>query len=352
MSLSGMLDLEKVKKILVIKLRYIGDVLLSTPVVESLKRNLPTASITMVVNSGTEEVLHHNPHLDEVLVVEENESLRAQLDFIRVLRSRNFDLAIDLTDGDRAAILGFLSRATYRVGFNSERRWRGIIYHHVVQADREKLHAVDYHSEAVKAIGCKADHHGPRLYPSDQDRSVITQLLKDREVFPSQSFALFHPGARLWFKSWPVEKVIDLAKRMHGELGFSVVVVGGSQDIEVADRIVSACGSWAKTVAGQITVLQLAVLAQHARLFVGNDAGPIHIAAAVGTSVVALFGPTDPQVWGPWGKGHEVIWKQMDCSPCWRHDCQRGELNCMRQITVDEVWDAVTRIQKKRAIHA
>jgi lipopolysaccharide heptosyltransferase II len=168
----------------------------------------------------------------------------------------------------------------------------------------------------------------------------------------NEPFVLFHPGARWWFKIWPLERFVDLAKRMHEVFGYSVVVVGGSQDIETADRIVSACGSWSKTFAGQITVLQLAVLAQRARLFVGNDAGPMHIAAAMGTPVVSLFGPTDPQVWGPWGKGHQIIWKQMDCNPCWRHDCQRGELNCMHQISVDEVWEAVARILKSKMPHA
>ncbi|MCI0530096.1 MAG: glycosyltransferase family 9 protein, partial [Nitrospira sp.] len=235
---------------------------------------------------------------------------------------------------------------------NSENRWRGILYHQIVKADRQGMRAVDYHLEMVQAIGCKVEHYGPRLYPSDQDRLVVDRVLLEKGLSMNSSFVVFHPGARWWFKSWPLERFVDLAKRVHESLGYSVVIVGGTKDIKVADEIVSACGSWAKTLAGQISVLQLAVLAQRSVLFVGNDAGPMHIAAAVGTPVVALFGPTDPQVWGPWGKGHQVIWKQMDCHPCWRHDCQRGESNCMRQITMKEVWDIVTRIVKQKNIHA
>ncbi len=347
-----MLDLEKVQRVLVIKLRYIGDVVLSTPVIESLRKNLPGSSITMLVNEGTEAVLFNHPYLDDVLVVPQEKHWKRQIDLVRILRSKKFDLAIDLTDGDRAAILAFLSGATYRVGFNSEKRWRGMLYHHVVKADPVALHAVDYHLEAVKAIGCKADHQGPRLYPSDRDQSVITQLLEKNGLSSNEPFALFHPGARWWFKSWPLGRFIELARRMKEQHGLSVVMVGGEKDMEAAERIVTACGPWARTLAGQITVLQLAALAQRAELFVGNDAGPMHIAAAVGTPVVALFGPTDPQVWRPWGIGHEVIWKQMDCSPCWRSDCQRGELSCMRQITVDEVFDAVMRIERKKTFYA
>ena len=349
-----MFDLERIRRILIIKLRYIGDVLLSTPVIQALKQNIPRAAIIMVVNQGTEGVLKNQPGLDEAWVFPVKGELgggwlfrmRQQMKLIRHLRRQRFDLLIDLTDGDRAAILGFLSGAAYRVGFNSEGRWRGALYHQVVQAERDKLHAVDYHLEAVRAIGCKADHQNPSLYPSEADRSAVDHLLAKMGLSTKSVFILLHPGSRWWFKSWPVEKFIDLAKRIHGVLGYSVVVVGGPKDIESAERIVSACGPWAKSVAGQITVLQLAVLAQHGQLFIGNDAGPMHIAAAVGTPVVALFGPTDPRMWGPLGQGHEVIWKQVDCNPCWRSDCQRGELNCMRQITVDEVWDAARRILK------
>jgi predicted lipopolysaccharide heptosyltransferase III len=346
-----MFDLAKVRQILVIKLRYIGDVLLCTPVIESLKRSLPQASITMLVNAGTEEVLSHNPYLHDVVVVPQNKDWRRQTDLILRLRSKRFDLALDLTDGDRSAILGFLSGASYRVGFNSENRWRGVLYHRVVKADRHGMHAVNYHLEMLQDIGCKLDHHGPRLYPSDHDRSVADRGLFDKGLPKNSPFAVIHPGSRWWFKSWPPEKFSDLAKRIHGSLGYSVIVVGGPKDVKAADEIVLACGSWVKSLAGQISLLQLAALVQRALLFVGNDAGPMHIAAAMGTPVVALFGPTDPQVWGPWGAGHEVIWKQMDCNPCWQSDCQRGELNCMRQITVDEVWQAVTRILNKNSLH-
>jgi predicted lipopolysaccharide heptosyltransferase III len=343
-----MLDLAKVRQILVIKLRYIGDVLLCTPAIESLKKSFPEASITVMVNAGTEEILRRNPYLDHVVALPQNKEWRSQMDLIRGLRSKRFDLALDLTDGDRSAILGFLSGASYRVGFNSEHRWRGILYHQVIEADRQGMHAVDYHLEMVQAMGCKVDHQGPRLYPSDQDRLVVERALFEKGLPVNGPFIVMHPGSRWWFKSWPSERFINLAEQLHETLGYSVVMVGGSKDMRAAEEIVSACGSWVKTLAGQISVLQLAALVQRAALFVGNDAGPMHIAAAMGTPVVALFGPTDPRVWGPWGIGHEVIWKQMDCNPCWQSDCQRGELNCMRQITVDEVRHAVTKTLKKK----
>lgn len=343
-----MLELNKVRKILIINLKYIGDVLLCTPVLEALKNDLKNVSIGMLVNNGTEQVLYNNPYLDGIFVINSGWRWRRQFNLIRMLRSWNFDLVLDLTDGDRAAILSILCGAKYRVGFNRERRWRGTIYHRVVAANRDEVHTVDYLLKAVKAVGCNVQHNGPCLYPSPVDQYVADQLIQEKGLSTDTSFVVLHPGARQWFKSWPIEKFIDLAKRVHKELGFSVVVVGGPNDVVAAEKMVSQCGRWAISMAGQITLLQLAALTKKASLFVGNDAGPMHIAAAVQTPVVGLFGPTNPRMWGPWGKSHEIIWKQVDCTPCWRNDCQRGNLNCMQQISIEEVWESVKKVLKKK----
>jgi len=346
-----MFKLNSVRKILIINLKYIGDVLLCTPVVEALKSELKDVSVAMLVKEGTEAVLYNNPYLDGIFVINSQWRWGRQFRLIRMLRSWNFDMAIDLTDGDRSAVLAILCGADYRIGFNHEQRWRGALYHRIVTTNRDKVHAVNYFLEAVKAVGCNVHHADPHVYPSLVDRYVVDQLIQEKGLSTNMPFVVLHPGARWWFKSWPVERFIDLAKRIQKELGFSVVVVGGSNDVETADKIVSQCGQWAISVAGQITLLQLAALIKQALLFVGNDAGPMHIAAAVQTPVVGLFGPTDPHVWGPWGAVHGVIWKQVDCAPCWKHDCQRGDLNCMRQISIDEVWESVNKVLKKKSIN-
>ena len=335
-----MIQLDKAQRILVIKIRYIGDVLLVTPVLESLKQAFPQVSASMLVNAGTEGVLANNPFLEEVFLVPEGKSWGRHIALIHTLRSRKFDMILDLTDGDRAAVVGFLSGAKYRVGYNSEQRWRGTLYHRIVQGDRHEMHAVDYHLRALEAVGCKIDCRNPRIYPSKQDHAAADQLLKERGISPDKPWIALHPGARHWFKAWPEENFIELAGRLHAEHHLSILVVGGPKETEMADCIVKACGPWADTVAGRTTLLQLGALLGRASFFVGNDAGPMHIAASVGTPVLALFGPTPPAVWGPLGEGHRVIWKKIDCTDCWRDGCQRGELNCMRQIGVDEVYEA------------
>lgn len=339
-----MVCLDKVQRILIIKLRYIGDVLLVTPVIESLKRGIPHAAVAMLVNAGTEEVLGNNPYLDELFLVPRDRSWRRQLTLIHTLRSRRFDLVLDLTDGDRAAILGFLSGAGYRVGYDSEERLRGNLYHLTIRGDRDKMHVVDYHLRALETIGCTVEQRLPRIYPSGRERAFAEQLLEREGMLAGKHFAVIHPTARRWFKAWPLENFIELARGLHAKLGLSIVVVGGPEVMPLADRMMGACGPWCVTVAGRTGLLQLAALLERAALFVGNDAGPMHIAAAVGTPVVGLFGPTSPEVWGPVGVGHRVLWKQMDCTACWHHDCRQGELNCMRQISVEEAYDAARAV--------
>ncbi|HET6371220.1 MAG TPA: putative lipopolysaccharide heptosyltransferase III [Nitrospiria bacterium] len=343
-----MFDLRVVRKVLIIKLRYIGDVVLTTPIAEALDRALPEASIDMLVNEGTEEVLQNNPHVGAVLVVPRKMGWR-QIGLIRELRRKRYDLILDLTDGDRAAILGFLSGARRRIGFNHEHRWRGILYQRVVAADRATLHAVDYHRTMLQALGCDVDLKAPRLYVSERDRSQAGALLRRIRIDEDAPIFLISPGARWWFKSWPAERFGALAAEIHRTFGFFAVVVGGKKDRKEANEIMASCGAWAGSLAGESTILETAALAERAKFFVGNDAGPMHVAAAMGTPVVALFGPTDPRMWGPVGEGHRILWKGVDCSPCWRdHDCGRGDFNCMRQITVSETFEAVRSLIKER----
>src|SRR5207247_6765555 len=140
------------ERILVIKLRYVGDVLLATPVLSRLRENFPKAQLEILVNPGTDDVVRDHPALDEVLVLERGDLAR-QWRFVRELRRRRFDLVIDLTDGDRSAFLSWLSRAPVRLGYNSEGRWRGVLYTQVVDADRFAMHTVRYHLKALEALG-------------------------------------------------------------------------------------------------------------------------------------------------------------------------------------------------------
>jgi predicted lipopolysaccharide heptosyltransferase III len=290
----------------------------------------------MMVNRGTEEVLSGNPDMDEIVVLDKG-SLAAQWRLIAGLRRRRFDTVIDLTDGDRSAFLSWISGALVRIGFNDEHRWRGRCYTQVVQPVPGVQHRIDRDLEALKPISIQAGSKDLQLWLTPEEENSADQLLDRLGIQPSQSMVILQPGARYWFKAWPPERFAELADRFMSLYGCQVLIGGSDQDIDLAQQIQQMAKSRPIIMAGRTTIKQFAGIAKKSALFVGSDSGAMHIASAVGTPVVALFGPSSPREWGPRGGPVEVLYKDLDCRSCFHPTCTRGEQNCMRLITIDEV---------------
>ncbi|HXF91872.1 MAG TPA: putative lipopolysaccharide heptosyltransferase III [Nitrospiraceae bacterium] len=330
--------------ILVIKLRYIGDVLLATPVLRALREAFSHATLTMAVNAGTEDIVKGNPDLDKVLVVPKG-TLGEQVRFASELRRRRFDCVIDLTDGDRAAILSRLSGAPIRVGFNQEHRWRGLLYTAVAKPRAEDVHRVERDLSALRCLGLEPKAGPLVLNVPPHDEEAAERILREAGVVPSSStrLVMFHPGARYWFKAWPAERFADLADRLTKAWDCRVLIGGDDRDRETAERIRTHARSAPIVLAGRARLLQFAAILKRCALYVGNDNGAMHMAAALGVPVVGLFGPSNPREWGPRGPS-EIIYKGLDCRICFHPTCRRGEGNCMRLIAVDEVFAAAMRL--------
>lgn len=340
------------RNILVIKLRYIGDVLLATPVLRTLREQFPEARLTMMVNSGTEEILRRNPDLDEVLVVRRG-GPGEQLKLIQEIRLRHFDSVLDLTDGDRSAVLSRLSGAPVRIGFNEERRWRGLLYTSVVREPPGVVHRLERDLEALRGLGIEPKVSLPVLRTSREDEEAATRLLENLGVAVTtegsrRPLVLLQPGARYWFKAWPVDRFAELADRLADLCECRILVGGDARDREVSETIRSRARCSPVVLAGKTTLLQLAAILKRCALFVGNDNGPMHMAAALGLPVVALFGPSDPAVWGPRGGQAEVLYKGLDCRRCFHPTCTRGEESCVKLISVDEVFAAARKVLSSR----
>jgi heptosyltransferase-3 len=335
------------KHVLIIKLRYIGDVLLATPTVRAIKAAQPDVRVTMMVNRGTEDVLSGNQDLEEVVVLDKG-SLAAQSRLIAGLRSRRFDTVLDLTDGDRSAFLSWISGASVRIGFNDEHRWRGKYYTQVVQSMPGVQHRIDRDLEALKPMRIKADSKDLQLRVTLEEVDSSDQLLDRLGVQRSQSIVILQPGARYWFKAWPPERYAELADWLTAQYGCHVLIGGGSADLDLAQQIRQMAKSRPTIMAGRTTIKQFAAIAKKSALFVGSDSGAMHIAAAVGTSVVALFGPSNPREWGPRGGSAEILYKEIDCRICFHPTCTRGEQNCMRLISVEEVIAAAQKLLRVR----
>ncbi len=336
------------KNVLVIKLRYIGDVLLATPVLRALRDQLPSAGLTMVVNRGTEEILRRNEDVTDVLAIERG-GLGSQIRFLKDLRRRGFDCVIDLTDGDRSAVLSRITGAPIRVGFNEEHSWRGLMYSVVVRADLERMHRIERNLEALRAIGIDAKSTSLVLNVSHEDEEDGARVLEQFGLGqpgrkPERRLVMLQPGARYWFKAWPAERFAALADRLSKLCDCTVLVGGTPGEQLIANEIRERARSAPTVLAGRTTLMQHAAILQKCALFIGNDNGPMHMAATLGVPVVALFGPSDPAIWGPRGGKATVIYKGLDCRRCFHPTCYRGEESCMRLISVDEVFTAAQRL--------
>lgn len=334
------------RHILAIKLRYLGDVLLATPTLHALKAAYPGVRLTVLVNRGTDAILRANPDVDEIIPLDRG-SIVEQCRFVWEIRRKRFDTVVDLTDGDRAAFLTWISGAAVRIGFNAEHRWTGRCYTTVVRGE-EGAHRIERDLAALAPLGIQVRDRVPRIWLTAKDDVGVEQLVHQLEIPKDRPWVLVQPGARYWFKAWPPERFAELADRLTERFDCQVLVGGSPEELALTEAVVKYAKSRLLSLAGRSDVRTFAALLKRSALFIGNDTGALHIATAVGTPVVGLFGPSNPREWGPCGSPVEVIYKGLDCRICFHPTCQRGEENCMRLITVEEVMAAAVRQLESR----
>lgn len=339
---------QKINSILLFKLRYIGDVLMTTPAIRLLRKSYPHAYITMVVNKGTDDVIRYNPNIDRILTIDRDivkgaslyKRLSHNISFLKQMREIHYDVSIDFASGDRATFLSLLCGVPYRIGFSSREGWRRMLLNRTVDIPGS-VHTVKRNLLVLEeTLGLTAEDTDMELYTDKADDEHISQWLKKHNL-ENKKIVVINPGGRYWFKRWQTEKWASLIDLIQGELGVPVVITGAGKELEDIRTIMSGIKTPACSIAGQTTVLELASLLKKTALYIGNDSGPMHIAAAVRTPVIALYGPTTPSVWRPWGKGHTVISSHVPCSPCKVTDCTVEKGKCMELISVEEVWQAV-----------
>ena len=330
-----------VNRILLIKLRYIGDVVLCTPLLPLIRKRFPKSKLFFLVNPGTEGVLLGNPFLDEILVIPRQGWMK-QLAFIRQLRSKGFDIVLDLTDADRSAWLSWWSGASVRIGYNREQRWRGNCYTHVLPSAYGSMHMVDYHAQALAPLGIVEAIGLPKIFIGKEEMQKNERLLADLPSVP-QLLVLLHPTARYDFKAWPLDRFAAVADWLVGQ-GVQVALIGTQQEWHIGQQIVSLAKKNLLNLMGKTQIPELAALMKRSALLIANDGGPLHMAAAAGCPTIGLFGPSDPGVWGPRGQAIRVIYKGLDCEECFYPGCSRGEDSCMRKISVEEVCQAAQEL--------
>jgi lipopolysaccharide heptosyltransferase III len=346
----GKVKPENAKRVLVIKLRHIGDVLMMTPMLRALKDAMPEAEITAVVPDGMEDLLAANPCVNEVLTFRKGGGLIEDLRLLKSLWDKKFDIAINMTEGDRGAIMCLVSGAKIRIGADPKGKgfWgKGRLFTSLVPQKWDRHRAL-MDMEMAVPLGIKPANQGLELYTSRCDDEYVGGLLADQGIEDDEPIATVHPTSRWLFKCWNDKSVAEVIDYLQAK-GLRVIMTSGpdKKETEKAAHIASLAKTPPVDLTGLLTLGQLASLLKMSRLFFGVDSAPMHMAAAVGTPVVALFGPSDYKVWAPFTDKARVVVKEdtFPCLPCRKDGCGGSKRSrCLEAITVEEVIRAFEEI--------
>jgi heptosyltransferase-3 len=341
---------ENVKNIIVIKLRYLGDVVVSTPVFEALRHHYPKASITALVNEGTEAMLAGNPNVDKIFILERDKNpiidLKKQLSLIAKLRKFRFDLALELTNNDRGAAYSFMSGAKRRLGYRS--RTVKCLDRHLLFTDlitvRKGTHMVDRHLQMIEHLGLTPLSRSPSLYLKKEDEASCETLLGQNNLSLEDNFVVLHPILKAKYRAWRIEGYAKLCDYIFDTFGIPTVMVCGpsSDEVSFVDKIAKISKCNPINLGGTLSLKELVALISQAILFIGIDSGPMHMAAALETPVAAIFGPQTKVTWGPYGESHTVIQKEWACVPCIKKGCNdSGTSRCLDELSLEEIIGAV-----------
>jgi len=351
-------------RVLIIKLSSIGDVVQTLPALRALRTALDRrgaqggqrAEIDWLVEEPSSSVLKGNPLIDNVFIINKKgwtRDSRANIRTARQLAARRYDLVMDFQGLFKSAVWCVAARGKRVIGFANSRELSTLALSEKAPAYDPDRHAVLRYLDLVKAafdeapytVAEESDVDFP-LYVGDEDLDRIKELLRTLGLKAEGSknpFFIIVPRSRWKKKLWNDDKFIKLGKIITEKYGLEALIVGAKSDKAAGETIKKGIGARAHNLAGKIDLTGLSALMRLARFCLTLDSGPMHIAVAAGIPVVALFGPTAPWRTGPIGKGHVVVRKGLECSPCFRKKCD--DPRCMSEITVEEVLLAVEGLE-------
>ena len=340
-------------RILIIKLSAIGDVVQALPALEAIKRTFPQCSLDWAVEDAASDILQGHPLIDRLLVSRRKEwtrLLRRPSTFLRGLngisgflgdlRSRRYDIAIDLQGLLKSGVIMGLARARRKIGFAGSRELSHLFLNERIPAYDIEKHALERYLDVARYLGA-VDPPPVCTLPVEKELSAMRDRMRELDA-KGRKVVVLNPVARWKTKLWQEEKFAQLADRLVLERNMVVVLTGSQGDREVTGRVHGLMKREVHDWAGTTTLRELAALASLADLFITTDTGPMHLAAAAGCKVIALFGPTAPWRTGPYGPGHVVVRAGTSCSPCFRRDCD-VQMRCMKDISVEDVMKQVER---------
>ncbi len=330
-------------KILMIDLDNVGDVVMASFLPRALKAMYPDSYLGVLVKEYSQDVVRHNPFVNEIILfnppwlgdlLDKRFTWSETAALIKKIKVAGFDLAIVVNSDWRNACLAKLAKIPKRIGMD-QKKARYFLTETVAFEDDPQKHTVEYNIDLLRILGAKEVKAGLEVFVDENTRQWADDMLESQGIKKGNIVIGIHPGAGDPAKVWPREYFIKLINRLLEDKRIKILITESKGD-NIADSIIAAIDNDRVKIARNISILKMTALLKRCDCVVSGDTGPMHLAVAVGTKVVAIFGPTNHWRYGPYGKGHVVVRKELSCSPCGDgSDCTK--LDCLKNITVEEV---------------
>lgn len=338
---------EAVREILVIRTAYIGDVVMTLPLLKPLRERFRDARISVLTSTKAREVLENNPYVDEIITYDPFWFYPSKkgdyTGFIRELKKKRFDLVIEARGDIRdIMLLVWPLRARYRVSYGVG--GGSFLLTHIVP--HEKInHRVDYHRDIARFLGCEVSDVEWGIYLTDDEKKRVEEFLGRKNIDLKKPIIAIHPGSRKELKCWSPEGYAGTGDYL-SEQGYTVILTGAPDEVDLVNKVAGMMKKRPVVLAGKTSLRELGGVIGRCSLFICNDSSPMHIAAAMKIPTVAIFGPSKSLETGPYGKGHIVVEKDFPCRyTCDEDVCLYKSYNqCMKDVSLYDVISAVKKV--------
>ena len=342
------IQIKNIKRLLIRSTNWIGDAVMTTPAVRAIRKNFPDARISILTKPWVAPVFSDSPYVDNLLIYDEagkHKGMVGKMRLAKDLKQYGFDAAILLQNAFEAALITFFAGIPCRIGYNTD--VRGFLLTHSVSCTPQikKMHQTGYYLGILQGIGLETDGLGLDLVVNKKYQKRATEILEKHGISRADRLVGINPSATFGpAKQWFPERYADLSDKIHEVFGADILLFGGPEDKELGRRIAQMMQHPLVDLCGKTKLEEAMALINMCNLFITNDSGLMHVAAALDIPLIAIFGSTNPVTTGPKGLNSRVVRIPVECSPCLKPECPKGHLKCMNEIDVDMVFDVVKEI--------
>ena len=338
------------KRILVIKLSALGDVILSIPSIRALREKFPDAWISVLVGRKSRKIIRNCPYVNDTIVYEEalgHKRSGGIFRMARLLAKEDFDMVIDLQNNKNSHLLSYLCGARIRLGHDNG-KWSFLLNDKAKEISASAMPPLEHQFRVLKLLGLETFDKRLELWTEKEEDQKVRDFLESQWVSPSQTLVGINPGSSLRWptKQWPIENFAKLCDEL-AKRNIRVVITGSSEDSQSAEELFRLTRNKPLNAVGKTSITELVSLIRRCQVFISSDSAPMHIASSVDVPLLAIFGPTDPKRHLVPPSRYQVFWKEVPCSPCYLRNCPIG-LICMNRITVQEILDAALHFIKEK----